>query len=58
MKLIRTPNLKRRLTDPLRPKRIIVHKGGIKMPKGGGIIRSPKKYIYNKTYNLLTKKLF
>ena len=58
MKLIRTPNIKRRITDRVSLKRIIVHKGNLKMPKGGGIFRNPRKSIYNKIYHLFTKKIF
>lgn len=58
MKLIRTPNFKRRITDPFKPKRVLSHRLGFKMPKGGGVIRNPKKSFYNKIYNILTKKLF
>lgn len=57
MKIIRTPNIKRRITDPLKPKRILAHRIGVKMPKGTGFFRNPNKYIYNKIYNLITKKV-
>lgn len=57
MKLFRTPNFKRRITDPLSPKRILAHTVGLKMPKNLGILRNPKKTIYNKIYNFFTKKI-
>ncbi len=57
MKIFRTPNFKRRITDPFKPKRILAHRVGLKMPKGLGILRNPKKTIYNKIYNLFTRKI-
>mgnify|MGYP000001683053 CR=1 FL=1 len=58
MKVFRTPNFKRRFTDPLKPKRILSHRFGFKMPKGGGVLRNPYKAIYNRVYNYVAKKLF
>jgi hypothetical protein len=44
--------------DPLKPKRILSHRFGFKMPKGGGVLRNPYKAIYNRVYNYVAKKLF
>jgi len=48
MKVFRTPNFKRRFTDPLKPKRILSHRFGFKMPKVGGVLRNPYKLIWKK----------
>ena len=61
----RTPSLKKRISARTSLKRQVVHRAGIKMPKGYGWVRNPKKYAYNKVYNRtsfdvfkLLKKLF
>ncbi|MDK2920402.1 MAG: hypothetical protein PWQ37_3135 [Candidatus Petromonas sp.] len=62
---IRKPSLKKRISARTSIKRQIVHRAGLKMPKGYGWLRDPKKYAYNKVYNKtsfdifkLLKKLF
>ncbi|MBK5252821.1 MAG: hypothetical protein JJE29_09350 [Peptostreptococcaceae bacterium] len=62
---IRKPSLKKRVSARISPKRQIVHRMGIKMPRGYGCIRNPKKFAYNKVYKKtsfdifkLAKKLF
>jgi hypothetical protein len=62
---IRTPSLKKRISARTSIKRQIVQRAGLKMPRGYGWIRNPKKYAYNKVYNRTTfdafkllKKLF
>lgn len=62
---IRKPSPKKRLTDRLSVKKQLVNRGKLKMPKGYGFIRNPKKALYNKVYNKtsispgrLLKKLF
>jgi hypothetical protein len=62
---IRTPSLKKRISARTSLKRQIVHRAGVKMPRGYGWLRNPKKYAYNKVYNRtsfdvfkLLKKLF
>ncbi|WZL72036.1 hypothetical protein QBE52_13100 [Clostridiaceae bacterium 35-E11] len=62
---IRTPSLKKRISARTSLKRQIVHRAGLKMPRGYGWVRNPKKYAYNKVYNRtsfdifkLLKKLF
>lgn len=48
---MRKPSLKKRLSARTSIKRQIVHRGKVKMPKGYGWVRNPKKYAYNKVYN-------
>lgn len=62
---IRTPSIKKRISARTSVKRQIVHRAGLKMPRGYGWVRNPKKYAYNKVYNRtsfdvfkLLKKLF
>tara|TARA_Y100001933_G_C18948355_1_gene542614 strand:- start:33 stop:236 length:204 start_codon:yes stop_codon:yes gene_type:complete len=62
---LRTPNLKKRISARTSLKRQVIHRAGIKMPRGYGWVRNPKKYAYNKVYNRtsfdifkLLKKLF
>ncbi len=62
---IRTPSFKKRISARTSIKRQIVHRAGLKMPRGYGWVRNPKKYAYNKVYNRtsfdifkLLKKLF
>ena len=62
---IRIPSLKKRISARTSIKRQIVHRAGLKMPKGYGRGRNPEKYLYNKVYNKtsfdifkLLKKLF
>ncbi|WP_242698111.1 hypothetical protein [Bacillus sp. SD088] len=62
---MRKPSLKKRVSACTSIKRQVVHRAGIKMPRGYGWVRDPKKYAYNKVYNRtmfdifkLIKKLF
>jgi len=62
---MRTPSLKKRISARTSIERQVVHRAGLKMPRGYGWIRNPKKYAYNKVYNRtsfdifkLLKKLF
>lgn len=62
---IRKPSIKKRIKARTSIKRNIVHRAGIKMPRGMGWARNPKKYAYNKVYHRtsfdifkLIKKLF
>ncbi len=62
---IRTPSIKKRISARTSIKRQVVHRLGIKMPRGYGFLRNPKKAVYNKVYNRtsfdvfkLLKKLF
>ncbi|HEY8363267.1 MAG TPA: hypothetical protein VIK77_10365 [Tissierellaceae bacterium] len=55
---LRKPSLKRRISARTSIKRQIVHRAGLKMPRGYGWIRDPKKYVYNKIYNRTTFDVF
>ncbi len=54
----RKPSLKKRISAKTSLKRQVVHRTGIKMPKGKGWIRNPKKYVYNKVYNKTSFDIF
>lgn len=54
----RKPSLKKRISARTSLKRQIVHRAGLKMPRGYGWVRDPKKYAYNKVYNRTTFDLF
>ncbi len=55
---MRKPSLKKRIGARTSIKRQIIHRGGLKMPRGYGWVRNPKKYIYNKVYNRTTFDIF
>ncbi|MCM3291805.1 hypothetical protein M3661_16870 [Paenibacillus sp. MER 180] len=62
---VRKPSLRKSIAARTSVKRQIVHRAGLKMPRGYGWMRSPKKAAYNKVYNRTTfsivcllKKLF
>jgi hypothetical protein len=55
---IRKPNLKKRISARTSIKRQIVHRAGLKMPRGYGWLKDPKKYAYNKVYNRITFDIF
>ncbi len=55
---IRKPSLKKRIAARTSIKRQIVHRAGLKMPRGFGWVRSPKKYVYNKVYNRTSFDVF
>ncbi len=55
---IRKPSLKKRIAARTSIKRQIVHRAGLKMPRGYGWIRNPKKYVYNKVYNKTSFDIF
>ena len=50
----RTPSLTRRIAARTSWKRYVRHSMGLKMPKGMGMITSPKKALYNKFYRKTT----
>lgn len=54
----RKPSLKKSISARTSPKRQIVHRAGLKMPRGYGWVRNPKKYAYNKVYNKTTFNIF
>ena len=62
---IRKPSLKSRISARTSIKRQVIHRTGLKMPRGSGWLRNPKKSVYNKVYQKtsfdffgLLKKLF
>jgi len=55
---IRTPSLKKRISARTSIKRQVVHRAGLKMPRGYGWIRNPEKYMYNKVYNRTSFDIF
>jgi len=54
----RKPSLKRRIAARTSIKRQVVHRAGLKMPRGLGWLRNPKKYAYNKVYNRTSFDVF
>ncbi len=59
MKLgIRKPNLKKKLSSRTSIKRQVIHRRKVKMTKGSGWMRNPKKYAYNKVYNKTSFSIF
>ncbi|MFS0614237.1 hypothetical protein [Lederbergia ruris] len=55
---MRKPSLKKRISARTSVKRQIVHRAGLKMPRGFGWVRNPKKYVYNKVYQRTSFDLF
>lgn len=55
---MRKPSLKKRVRARTSIKRQVVHRAGLKMPRGYGWIRNPKKYVYNKVYQRTTFDIF
>ncbi|SNS69824.1 hypothetical protein SAMN05446037_101767 [Anaerovirgula multivorans] len=55
---IRIPSIKKRITARTSIKRQVVHRAGLKMPRGYGWVRNPKKYAYNKVYNRTSFDIF
>ena len=55
---IRKPSLSKRINARTSIKRQVVHRAGIKMPRGYGWIRNPKKFVYNKVYNRTSFDIF
>jgi hypothetical protein len=54
----RKPSLKRRISARTSIKRQVVHRAGLKMPRGYGVLRNPKKAVYNKVYNQTSFDIF
>ncbi|OAJ75261.1 hypothetical protein AYJ08_05055 [Brevibacillus sp. SKDU10] len=55
---MRKPSFKKRVAARTSLKRQLVHRAGLKMPRGWGWLRNPKKYAYNKVYNKTTFDIF
>jgi len=53
---VRKPSIKKTISAKTSIKRQIIHKNGLRMPKGTGWIRDPKKAAYNKIYHKTTIK--
>ncbi|MBP0725515.1 hypothetical protein J5Y03_09980 [Bacillus sp. RG28] len=59
MKLgMRKPSIRKRISARTSIKRQVIHRMGLKMPRGYGWMRNPKKYAYNKVYNRTTFDIF
>lgn len=54
---IRKPSLRKSIAAKTSIKRQIMHKAGLKMPRGLGVLRNHKKAMYNKIYNRTTISL-
>jgi hypothetical protein len=50
----RMPSVGKRVSARLSPARFIRHNLGVKMPRGGGILSNPDKFLYNKVYQKTT----
>ncbi|WP_068791878.1 hypothetical protein [Brevibacillus laterosporus] len=55
---MRKPSFIKRVVARTSLKRQLVHRAGLKMPRGWGWLRNPKKYAYNKVYNRTTSDIF
>ncbi|MEW9501921.1 hypothetical protein [Jeotgalibacillus marinus] len=55
---MRKPSLKKRVSARTSIKRQVVHRAGLKMPRGYGWVRNPKKYAHNKVYQKTTFDIF
>jgi hypothetical protein len=55
---MRKPSARKRIAARTSIKRQIVHRSGLKAPRGYGWIRNPKKAAYNKVYNKTKFDLF
>ncbi|ULO05148.1 hypothetical protein H1230_18740 [Paenibacillus sp. 19GGS1-52] len=55
---LRIPSIKKRIAARTSVKRQIVHRAGLKMPRGYGWLRNPKKAAYNKVYNKASFDVF
>ncbi|WP_409228479.1 hypothetical protein [Gudongella sp. SC589] len=55
---IRKPSLNKRIRSRTSIKRQLVHRAGLKMPRGYGWARNPRKYLYNKVYGKTSFDIF
>jgi len=55
---IRKPSLSKRINARTSIKRQVVHRAGLKMPRGYGWVRNPRKFVYNKVYNRTSFDIF
>jgi hypothetical protein len=54
----RKPSLSKRINARTSIKRQVVHRAGLKMPRGYGWVRNPRKFVYNKVYNKTSFDIF
>jgi hypothetical protein len=54
----RKPSFKKRIAARTSVKRQVVQRAGLKMPRGLGWLRNPKKYAYNKVNNRTSFDVF
>ena len=54
----RVPSLRKRIATRTSVKRQLVHRLGLKVPRGYGFLREPKKAVYNKVYNRTSFDIF
>lgn len=54
----RKPSMRKRIAARTSIKRQIVHRAGLKMPRGYGWLRNPKRAAYHKVYNKTTFDIF
>lgn len=54
----RKPSLNKRIAARTSLKRQLIHHFGLKMPRGWGWLRNPRKAAYNKVYNRTTFDIF
>ena len=55
---MRKPSLKKRIAARTSIKKQVVNRMGLKMPRGYGWMRSPKKAVQNKIYQKTTFDIF
>jgi len=55
---IRKPSLSKRINARTSIKRQVVHRAGLKMPRGYGWVRNPRKFVYNKVNNRTSFDIF
>ena len=55
---LRKPSFKKRIAARTSIKRQVVQRAGLKMPRGLGWLRNPKKYAYNKVYKRTSFDVF
>lgn len=55
---MRKPSLKKRISARTNLKRQLIQRAGLKMPRGWGWLRNPKKYAYNLVYKRTAFDLF
>ena len=51
----RVPSLKKRISARTSLKRAILHRAGLKAPRGWGWITNPKRAAYNRVYSRTTR---